>query len=247
MIAVLALAWAQAGPSDVGFDPRLGESVPLDVELTEGEAQVSLRKVLGGKPGLLALVYYRCPLVCGEVLGGLARAFGVLGLVPGREFEAVVVSIDPREPPGLAAEKKARYQRRPGEAWRFLTGSEEAIRRIAGAVGFRYAYDARSDQYAHAAGVVILTPDGRVSSFFPGIDYPPRDLRLALVEAGGGRLGNLRDRVLLVCFRYDPSRGRYSLSVLAAVRGLGVLTALALGFGVGLMAFRERRRRTGEP
>lgn len=247
MIALVALALAQAGPADVGFDPRLGESVPLDVELSEGGVRISLRRILGGRPAVLALVYYRCPMVCGEVLAGLVRAFGALGLVPGREFEAVVLSIDPREPPSRAQEKKARTARRPGESWRFLTGPEDSIRKIAEAVRFRYAYEARSDQYAHAAGIVVLTPDGRVSSFFPGIDYPPRDLRLAIVEAGGGRIGSLRDRVLLLCLRYDPSRGRYSWSVLTAVRGLGVLTALALGAGVGVMVLRERRRRAEGP
>lgn len=247
MIAWMALVLGQAGPPDVGFDPRLGDPVPLSVELAEGGEPIELRDVLGGKPAVLALVYYRCPMVCGEVLGGLARAFGVLGLVPGREFEAVILSIDPREPPALAAEKKARYGRRPGQAWRFLTGPEDSIRKVAGAVGFRYAYDARTDQYAHAAGIVVLTPDGRVSSFFPGLDYPPRDLRLAIVEAGGGRVGSLRDRVLLLCLRYDLSRGRYSWSVLAAVRGLGALSALALGAGVAWMVLRERRRRAGGP
>jgi protein SCO1/2 len=219
----------------------LGAQVPLGAGFTGADgAAVALRDVAArGRPTILALVYYECPMLCGLVLGGLAKAMRETGLELGRDFDALTISFDPRETSRLAAQRQRTYVMKAGAPgkephWPFLTGSEPEIRRVADAVGFRYAWDEETKQYAHAAALVVLTPDGRVSRYLYGIDYPARDLRLALVEAADGRVGTSFDRLLLTCYRYDPVSRRYQPYVRGFIRvaSLAVLGALAITLGV---------------
>jgi protein SCO1/2 len=231
----------------VGFDQRLNAQVPLDLEFTdEAGRTVRLADYFHGKPVILVLAYYRCPMLCSEVLNGLVRAMLDLPFDVGNEFSVITVSFDPREGPELAAAKKQTYLERygkPGAAagWHFLTGKEDAIKRLAQAVGFRYTYDARYDQYAHASGIMVLTPTGRISRYFYDIRFPPRDLRLGLVEASENRIGSAADQILLFCFHYDPAEGRYGPAVMNLVRLGGVLTLLGVGTFLTVMWRRERR------
>jgi len=231
---------------DVGYDQRLGEQVPLDLVFRdESGRDVPLRSLFRGKPVVLSLVYYECPMLCTLTLNGLASALSVLSFDVGREFDVVTVSFEPKETPALAAAKKKAYlarYRRPGaaEGWHFLTGGEDAIHALTAAVGFRYAWDTETRQYAHPAGLVVLTPEGRIARYMYGMEYAPRDLRLALVEASQRRIGNPIDAVLLYCYQYDPMRGRYAASVMRLVRLGGVLTVLALGAFVLVSLRRER-------
>jgi len=247
MMLVLAVALQGDPSAGVGLDARLNEPVPMGAVFTNDVGRVvRLEECLDGKPTLLVLVYYRCPMLCGEVLDGLVRSLRALPLRPGRDFNVVAVSIDPREPWDLAYLKKEAVVRRYGRAgseggWHFLVGGEGSIRTLAQAVGFRYRYDERTRQYAHAGGVMVITPEGRVARYFYGIDYPPRDVRLGLVEAAQGKIAaSAGDRVLLLCFRYDPATGRYSLAIWQAVRLGGIVTLAVLG---GLVFFLRRRGR----
>jgi len=234
----------------IGFDQKLGDPVPLDLGFRdEAGREVRLRDYFGSKPVVLSLVYFRCPMLCTISLNGLAEALEVLSFVPGKEFNVLTVSFDPNEGPVLAAAKKkaylARYKRSEAErGWHFLTGSKEATEALTRAVGFRYVWDAPTRQWAHPAGVLVLTPEGRVSKYLFGVEYSPKDLRLALVDASGGRIGNPVDTLLLYCYRYDPKTGSYSASILNLVRLGGALTLLAL---VGFIMMAGRRRRVGAP
>jgi protein SCO1/2 len=233
---------------DVAFDQRLGAQVPLDLAFRdETGATVTLRDELGGKPALLVPAYYECPMLCTIVLNGVVSALRALSFDVGKEFRVVTFSFNPRETSELAAAKKATYlgdYRRPGAAagWHFLVGDEPSIAALTQAIGFRYAWDTESKQYAHASGLVVLTPGGRISHYFFGVEFAPRDLRLALVEASGEHIGSLVDQLLLFCFHYDPATGRYSRVALNAVRAGGVLTLAALGAFVGLMLRRDAVR-----
>jgi protein SCO1/2 len=234
---------------EIGFDQKLGEALPLDAPFTDetGKA-VRLGDYFGKKPVVLSLVYYECPMLCTISLNGLAAALEVLSFVPGQEFEVVTVSFDPKERPVLAAAKKkaymARYTRPEAHAgWHFLTGPEESVARLTGAAGFRYVWDAETKQFAHPAGILVATPEGRISHYLFGVEYSPKDLRLALVDAAGGRIGNAVDQVLLYCYQYDPSSGRYSASILNLVRVGALLTVVALAAFM-LTAGRSRRPRT---
>ncbi len=232
----------------VGFDQRLNEQVPLDLAFTdEGGRAVTLGDYFDGKPVILVLAYYKCPMLCTQVLNGLVQGLMDVPFTPGKDFEVVTVSFDPREKPALAAAKKKTYLERYGRpgaerGWHFLTGGAEPVRRLADAVGFRYTYDAKNDQYAHASGIMMLTPSGKVSRYFFDIKFPSRDLRLGLVEASENRIGSPIDQVLLFCFHYDPAEGRYGPVVLNFVRLGGVLTVLALGTFLFVMLRQERRR-----
>ena len=237
---------------DIGIDQRLGEVVPADIRLVdEAGGEVSFGELFEtGRPVVLALVYYECPMLCGLVLEGALRGLRPLGLDAGSDFTFVAVSIDPREGPELAARKRARlvadYGRAdvegvdgaeglegPAGGFRLLTGSEQQIDRLASSVGFRYVYDAAVDEYAHAGGLMVLTPERRLSRYFYGVDFAPRDLRLALVEAGDGAVGSLVDQVLILCMHWDPTTGRYGFAIQSALRIAGVLTVLAIvGFVV---------------
>ena len=235
-------------PMNVGFDQRLGARVPLDLEFRdEAGRRVRLAEYAdGGRPVVLVLAYYGCPMLCTLVLNGLLTSLKATGLEAGADFEVVVVSFDPREEPELAQAKKSAYMRlydRPDEekAFHFLTGAKEAIQPLTEAVGFRYAYDPVGGQFAHASGFVVLTPGGVVSRYLYGIDYDPRDVRLSLVEAAGGTIGDITDELLLLCFNYDPARGRYGAIALGVIRGGGVLTVLVLGGAIVVMNRRRRR------
>ncbi|MCI0568486.1 MAG: SCO family protein [Acidobacteria bacterium] len=258
ILAILAIGSASAqAPEDatppalrgVGLDQHLGEEVPLELAFVNesGEA-VHLADYFDERPVILTLNYYQCPMLCTLELNGLVSALRTMSLEPERDFRIVTVSINPKEGPDLASEKKAIYVKdyaRAGAAsgWHFLTGEESSIRELARRVGFRYSFDEASGQYAHAAGIVVLTPSGRVSRYFYGVDFAPRDLRLALVESSEGKIGSLADKVLLFCFHYDPSTGRYSMAALRAMRVGGLLTALVLGALILRTLRRERARR----
>ena len=259
LAAVAGLLRAEAPPApidpgrDIGFDQRLGNTIDLDLPFVDESGHgVRLRDYAKGRPVVLSLAYYGCPMLCQLALQGLASSLKPLTFGPGREFEVVTVSFDPRETPEMARQARSSsleiYGRPEGAAgWHFLTGGEEAIRKLTDAVGFRYAWDEESGQYAHATGIVILTPEGRVSRYLFGVDYAPKDLRLALIESAGGRIGTLADRLLLLCYRYDPHTGRYSAVAMTAVRAGAILSVLGIGSFVILSVRRERRRGSTSP
>lgn len=238
---------------DIGFDQRLGHQVDLDLPFRDESGNaVRLRDYARGRPVILSLAYYGCPMLCGLALQGLASSLKPLAFEPGREFEVVTVSFDPRETSAMALRARSaalEVYGRPGGAsgWHFLTGDGEAIRRLTAAVGFRYAWDEESREYAHATGIILLTPEGRIARYLFGIDYAPKDLRLGLIESAGGRIGTLADRLLLLCYRYDPHTGRYSALAMNAVRAGAALGVLGLGSFLVLMVRRERRRPGAPP
>ncbi len=237
----------------VGIDQKLNEQVPMELvfRAEDGNA-VRLGQLFQGKPVVLVLAYYRCPMLCNLVLNGLADALESMAFVAGKEFNVITVSFDPRETPALARAKKAGYLKRYArpeaeQGWRFLTGEPEAIRRLAQAVGFRYAFDEKTEQFAHASGIMVLTPEGRLARYFYGVEYSPRDLRLALVEASDNRIGSAVDQVLLFCYGYDPATGKYSASVMKLVRTAGAATVAAVLLFIGLMFWKDARRKRQEP
>lgn len=254
MIAALLLALAALAPPqdtkqvlrDVGIDQKLGAAVALDLPFVdETGREVRLGDFFGRKPVLLALVYYRCPMLCSQVLVGIVHALRGVSLVPGEDFEIVVVSIDPAETPDAAARKKAscvaEYGRASGaQGWHFLVGKEAAIRRLADDAGFRYVYDEGSNEFAHASGFFVLTPKGVLSRYFYGLEHSASDLRLALVESSEERIGSLVDQVLLLCFHYDPATGRYGFAIVNAIRLAGILTIAGIAFFLVTMLRRER-------
>lgn len=233
----------------IGIDQRLNESLPLSLPLRDETGRaVTLGDYFGRRPVVFALVYYNCPMLCTQVLNGLVSALSVLSLNAGREFDVVAVSFDPAEGPGLARGKKLSYLDRYGRpgtesGWHFLTGEQESIERLTKAIGFRYVYDRSRDQFAHGAAITILTPSGVISRYFYGIEYAPRDVRLGLVEASANRVGTIADQILLLCYHYDPSTGRYGFVALTLVRIGGILTIAA--FAVFLWFERKRERGLG--
>jgi protein SCO1/2 len=235
------------GLEGVGIDQRLDEQVPLELAFRdEAGRAVVLSDYFGKRPVILALAYYNCPMLCTQVLNGLVSALNVVSFEAGREFDVVIVSFDPRDKPADASAKKAAYLsriKRPGAGagWHFLTGDPAAIEALTRAVGFRYRYDADLGQFAHASAVYILTPGGRVSRYFFGIEYAPKDLRLGLVEAAGSRIGTPVDQILLYCFHYDPKSGKYGATIVNIVRLAGGATIAALALSIWLMSRRSRR------
>jgi len=233
---------------DVVLEQRLNQKIPLDIPyLDEGGREVTLAKYFHGKPVALMLPFYQCAGICTAELNGLVKALKVLTLKPGPDFEIVVASINPREKPTLAAMKKQTYLAelgRPeaGDGWHFLTGPEKSIKRLTGAVGYHYVYDAETDQFIHPPGLIILTPEGRISRVFGGVEYDAQTLRLALIEASRGRIGTKTEQVLLACYQFDPSRGRYSLAVGRLLQIGGGLTVAVLAAFIGTSLARERRR-----
>ena len=226
----------------VAFEQRLNQQLPLDLRFTdEHGAAVKLGDYFGTKPVVLALVYYECPMLCTQVLNGLESALRVMTESVGDEFTVVTVSFDPRETPVLALGKKQayldRYQRPHAEhGWHFLTGDQASIDALTRAVGFSYVWDEASQQFAHASGIVVATPGGRLSRYFFGIDYAPRDIKFALMESTAGRIGSLADQLLLYCYHYDPATGNYGFVAMRAVRIGGAVTLLVLaGFVVGAL------------
>lgn len=237
---------------DVSIEQKLNEQVPLHLTFRDETGQkVSLQQYFGKKPVLLTLVYYECPSLCGLVLQGLLKSLRVLNYTPGEQFEIVTVSISPAETPELAAAKKQSFLKEYGRldaaaGWHWLTGDEENIRALADAVGFRYVYDPKTKQYAHAAGIMLLTPTGKISRYFYGIEYSPRDLRMGIMDASQGKVGSLVEKVVLFCYQYDPTTGKYGLVVVRLIQLGGLLTLLLLGGFIGTMLYRERLARTGK-
>jgi protein SCO1/2 len=229
----------------IAIDQRIGHQVPPDIPFVdENGRQVTLGDYFGKRPVVLALVYYECPMLCTQVLNGLVSALGVLNFDAGREFDVVAVSFNPKEGPGLASQKKAAYIERYGRpqaaaGWHFLTGSQASIDRLTSAVGFRYQYDEKIGQFAHGAAIEVLTPKGAIARYFYGIEYSPRDLRLGIIEASDERIGSVIDDVLLFCYHYDPSSGKYGTSILRVVRAGGILTVLAFAIFLALSLRRD--------
>jgi protein SCO1/2 len=221
----------------VGIDQKLDSQVPLDAAFTdESGRQVTLGGLLGRRPAILALVYYTCPALCSQILSGVVRGLRPLSLEPGRDFDIIAISINPKEGPADAAPKLQEYARmysRSGSrnGWHFLTGTEPNIRRVASAVGFRYRYDPESKMFFHGAGIMILTPEGKAARYLYGVDYEPKDLKLGLIEAAHSRIGSPVDRILLFCYHYDPRTGKYTATV------LGILHAAAAAFLALLVGF----------
>jgi protein SCO1/2 len=232
---------------DVGIDQKLDVQVPPELPFVDESGQaVTLQKYFSERPIVLALIYHNCPMLCGLEMDGLIRSLRSLSLSAGEDFEVVIVSIDPKEGPALAAQKKksalARYARDGAEqGWHFLTGKSESIATLTDAVGFRYVEDKKTGQFAHAAGIVLLTPQGKTSRYFYGVEFPPRDVRLGLVEASQHKIGTLADRVLLFCYHYDPTNGKYGLAILNILRAGGALTVISLAAAIAFMLRRERR------
>jgi len=230
---------------DAGLEQKLGSSIPLDLTFRDEHGHaVALRQFFRQKPVVLTLVYYQCPMLCTEVLNSLLRSAKELPLEIGKDFTIVTISIDPTERPILANVKHELYTGlygRPGgsQGWHFLTGDEAQIKTVAQSVGFRYAYDSASAQFAHPSGIMLLTPEGRLARYFYGISYPSRDLRLGLVEASQEKIGSVIDQILLYCYHYDPATGRYGLLIARVIQAAGVLTALSLGLAIAILFRRE--------
>ena len=230
---------------NVGFEPTLNAQMPLDLPFTDENGQgVKLGEYFNhGKPVLLAFVYYGCPMLCNQVEQGVVGALKMLSFTPGRDYDVVFVSFDPREDSTMAAENKKSvldHFQRPSTAggWHFLTGGKDSIDAATKAANFRYNFFAKSNLFAHASGIMILTPGGRISRYFYGVEYPGRDLRLGLVDASAGKIGTPIDRVLLFCYQYDPASATYSASILKIVRLAGILTVL--GIVLAILVFRRR-------
>jgi protein SCO1 len=219
---------------DVGFDQRLDAQVPGDLLFRdETGATVRLGDYFGKRPIILALVYYECPMLCSQTLNGVVSALDILKFDAGREFDVLAVSFNPKEGPGLASARKRAYTERynrPGTegGWHFLTGPPESIAQLTAAVGFRYAWDDKIKQFAHAAGLVVLTPEGRVSKYHYGFEYSPRDLRFAVIQASEEKIGTVADQFLLYCYHYDPTSGKYGMATMTLVRVSGVATILSM-------------------
>jgi len=230
----------------VGIEQKLDSQVPLEARFADENGQdVRLGQYFHGKPVILALVYYRCPMLCNLELSGLVSSLRKISLEPGKDFEVIALSFDPRETPDLAAAKRENYLRkynRPADdaGWHFLTGKDPAIRAVAESVGFSYRWDDRQKQWAHASALMVLTPDGRTSRYFYGVAYKSRDLRLGLVDASDRKIGTLADEIILYCYHYDPKNGKYGFAIVNSLRVFGCATVLALGM---FMVFSLRREK----
>lgn len=237
----------------VGIEQRLGESLPLDAKFkNEDGKEIELGELFkSGRPVVLALVYYECPMLCNQVLNGLSGSMKGMSLDPGKDYDVVAISFDAREndKPGLAANKRQsyvdRFDRKGTEGgWHFLTGDQSSIDAVTQAAGFKYQWDDKSNQFAHASGVMVVTPQGRLSHYFYGIDYAPKDLKLGLVEAADKKIGSVTDKLLLYCYHYDPSTGKYGFAVLSAMRIGGIVTLLSMG-AMGFVFWRRNKKVPG--
>ena len=235
------------GLQSVGIEQHLDEQIPPDLSFRDetGKA-VRLGDYFGKKPMILNLVYYQCPMLCGEVLSGLESALRVLKFDVGKEFDVLTVSFDPRESPAMATIKKAELLKGYGragaaEGWHFLTGPQESIDALTKAAGFQYQYDPKTGQFAHATAIMVLTPEGKIAQYYYGVEYAPKDLRLGLIQASENKIGTLADQVLLYCYHYDPTTGKYGaiisrvlqLSALATILALGVFITVLIRLGSG--------------
>jgi protein SCO1/2 len=252
-VQVNAQSYTENLQQRIGIDQKLGDQLPLDLPFVDSDGNpVHLRDYFGDKPIILSLVYFDCPMLCTQVINSLLRAMNVLSFGAGTEFDVLTISIDPGETPELANAKKIEYLknyrgREGSTGWHFLTGDQQQIDQLAAAVGFRYEYDEPTDQYIHASGIMVLTPEGKLARYFYGIDYPPRDLRWGLVEAADGAIGNPVDQLLLLCYSYDPMTGKYGLYIRNSLRIGGLATILALGSFIVVMLRRERRGELQQP
>jgi protein SCO1/2 len=232
------------GLKNVGIQQNLNQQIPPDLAFKDDLGRsVRLQDYFGKKPMILNLVYYNCPMLCGEVLSGLVNSLRMMKFDVGKEFDVITVSFDPSETPEMAAKKKAeflkRYKRGGAEqGWHFLVGDQGAVDSLTKAAGFQYQYDEKTKQFAHATAIMILTPEGKIAQYYYGVEYPPKDLRLGLVEAGQRRIGNVVDQLLLYCYHYDPEQGKYSAVILRVVRLAGLATMLFLGSFIFLMIRR---------
>jgi protein SCO1/2 len=233
---------------EVAFHQKLNEQIPLDLTFkNESGKDIKLKEYFGKKPVILALVYYECPMLCTLVLNGLVKSLRVLAFNVGQEFDIVTVSFNPKETAELARVKKEEYLKtysRSGasEGWHFLTGNEETIKKLTESVGFQYVYDPKLKQYAHASGIVVLTPEGKTARYFYGVEYSPRDLKWALMEASNGKIGSRVDQLLLLCYHYDPLTGKYGLAIMRVIRLAGSATVLSLGTFIFTMSRRNRKK-----
>ena len=231
---------------NVGIEQRLDAQVPGDLPFVDDTGRpVKLGDYFGKKPLILNLVYYNCPMLCGEALAGLTGSMKMIKFDAGNEFDVLTVSFNPQETPQLAAEKKRDYLKRYGRpsaaaGWHFLTGQADSINALTKAVGFQYQYDAAKNQYAHSTAIMVLTPQGRISRYFYGVDFPPKDLRMGLVEASQGKIGNAVDQVLLYCYHYDPATGKYGAIVSNMLKLGGALTILFVGALILILLRLER-------
>jgi protein SCO1 len=229
------------GLTNVGIEQHLDEQIPRDLTFRDetGKA-VRLGDYFGHKPMILNLVYYQCPMLCGEVLSGLESALRVLKFDVGKEFDVITVSFDPRETPEMAAAKKAEYLKRYGrtgatQGWHFLTGPQASIDALTKAAGFQYQYDSKTGQFAHATAIMVLTPEGKIAQYYYGVEYAPKDLRLGLVQASENKIGNLVDQVLLYCYHYDPATGKYGAMVMRIMRLAAAVTLLVLSLFMAIL------------
>ena len=237
--------------SKIALEQKLGERLPIDLIFTDDKGvKVRLADYYGKTPVAFALVYYECPSLCGMTMGGLFRGLNDMGLKIGKEFSVVLLSINPKETPALAAAKKLRYIKNYlSPEWEpyvhFLTGDANSIAAVSRAAGFKYDYDPKTKQFAHASSAIVTTPKGVISRYHFGVDFPSKDLRLSLVDASGNKIGNVIDHFLLYCYRYDPAAGKYGLAILNALRMLGGLTVLGLVLLIlGLMRHNKKRSNT---
>lgn len=234
----------------VGIEQKLGEQLPLDTELKDETGKiVRLGDYFGDRPVIVAFVYYECPMLCNQVLNGLTGALKGMTFDAGKEFDVVAISFDAREfdMPDLAGNKKVSYLERYGrpgteKGWHFLTGNKESIERVTSAAGFSFEWDEKSNQFAHAAGVMIANPDGKLSRYFYGIDYSPKDLKFGIMESAQNKVGNAAEQLLLFCYHYDPSTGKYGLAILKVMRVAGVLTLMGMG-AMALVFWRKNKKR----
>ncbi len=250
ILAIAGAAFAQNGPQPphITIAQKLNTQIPLDLQFRDERGEVHRLKEYfnHGRPVLLNFVYYRCPMLCPMVLEGTTESLTHLKFDIGREFDVITVSIDPRDKAADAMRLKEKYIRHYGRldsarGWHFLTAHETASRQLADAVGFQYQYDSRTDQFAHGAALLVLTPDGRTSRYFYGFEYKPRDLRMAIVEASEGKVGSPVDQFLLLCFHYDPATGKYSRDAMMFARAGGLTTMVALGGFIFVMIRKERQ------
>lgn len=231
----------------IDIEQKIGDQIPADLTfLDEHGDAVLLEKYLGEKPVVLHFVYFECPMLCNLTSDGLVKTIEMMDFQPGTEFTVLTVSFDERERPQQAAGKKAVLIDRlgnpdAGSGWHFLTGDRESIRRLTDAAGFRFVWDPKAGRYAHPAGIIVLTPEGRVSRYLNGIEYQPRDLRLALVEASQNKLGTVTDQVLLYCYHYDPATGKYGLTIMRVIRAAGAATVIGLAAGIYFLSRKYRK------
>lgn len=232
---------------DIGIDQKLNAQVPLDLKFTTDTGkEIQLKDLMNGKPVVLSLVYYECPMLCTMILNGLLKALNVLSFDIGREYNVITVSFDPTETAEMASKKKANYLEqydREGavDGWHFLTGEEESIKKLTAAVGFKYKYNPENDQYVHASGIMVLTPEGKISRYAYGIEYSARDLKLSLMEAAKDKIGSPVDQILLYCYHYDPTTGKYGVVIMNVIRVVGSLTIIIMFSFIFIMLRRDRR------